>query len=34
MSQGLASFEARYDHVSELSGKLAEDVVKKATVPA
>ena len=30
MSQGLASFESRYDHVSELGGKLAEDVVKQA----
>lgn len=33
MSQGLASFEARYDHVAELNGKLAEEVVK-AAVPA
>lgn len=33
MSQGLASFAARYDHVAELSGKLAEEVAK-ATVPA
>lgn len=33
MSQGLASFQSRYDHVSELSGKLAEDVIKQA-VPA
>jgi elongation factor G len=31
LSQGLASFTARYDHVSELSGRLADEVVKAAT---
>lgn len=34
MSQGLASFTARYDHVAELSGKLADDVIKQATLAA
>lgn len=30
LSQGLASFEARFDHLAELSGRHAEDVVKQA----
>jgi elongation factor G len=30
LSQGLASFTAHYDHVAELSGRLADDVVKAA----
>lgn len=30
MSQGLATFEAHYDHVAELNGKIADDVVKQA----
>lgn len=30
LSQGLATFTAEYDHLSELSGKLADDVVKAA----
>ena len=30
LSQGLASFTARFDHLAELSGKLADDVVKLA----
>lgn len=30
MSQGLASFATRYDHIAELSGKLAEEVIKQA----
>jgi elongation factor G len=34
LSQGLATFEAEYDHLSELSGKLADDVVKAATMEA
>jgi elongation factor G len=28
MSQGLASFVAEYDHLAELSGRQADDVVK------
>jgi len=30
LSQGLASFEARFDHLAELGGKHAEEVVKQA----
>ena len=30
LSQGLASFTAHYDHVAELSGRLADDVVRAA----
>jgi elongation factor G len=30
LSQGLASFEAAYDHLAELNGKLAEEVVREA----
>ncbi len=29
LSQGLANFTAKFDHLSELSGKMAEDVVKQ-----
>ena len=32
LSQGLATFTAEFDHLSELSGKLADEVVKKATL--
>ncbi len=32
LSQGLATFTADFDHLSELSGKLADDVVKQATL--
>ena len=28
LSQGLASYTARFDHLAELSGKLADEVVK------
>jgi elongation factor G len=34
MSQGLATYEAAFDHLSELNGKLAEDVVHKELEPA
>ncbi len=35
LSQGLASFTARYDHLAEISGRLADEVVKaRAAVPA
>jgi elongation factor G len=34
LSQGLATFEAEFDHLSELSGKLADDVVKAAATEA
>ncbi len=30
LSQGLASFTARFDHLAELSGRLADEVVKQA----
>lgn len=32
LSQGLATFTAEFDHLSELSGKLADEVVKQATI--
>jgi elongation factor G len=34
LSQGLATYEARFDHLAELNGKLAEDVVKHELEPA
>jgi elongation factor G len=34
LSQGLATFEAEFDHLSELSGKAADDVVKAAAIEA
>jgi elongation factor G len=34
VSQGLASYEAKFDHLAELNGKLAEDVVHKVLEPA
>jgi elongation factor G len=30
-SQGLASYEAQFDHLAELNGTLAEKVVKQRT---
>jgi elongation factor G len=30
-SQGLASYEAKFDHLAELNGTLAEKVVKQRT---
>lgn len=32
LSQGLATFTSKFDHLSELSGKLADEVVKQATL--
>jgi elongation factor G len=32
LSQGLATFTAEFDHLSELSGKLADDVVKASAI--
>jgi elongation factor G len=29
LSQGLASFEARFDHLAEIGGRIADDVVKQ-----
>nr|WP_295371774.1 elongation factor G [uncultured Sphingosinicella sp.] len=34
LSQGLASYRAEFDHLSELNGKLAEDVVHRELEPA
>jgi elongation factor G len=34
MSQGLATYESEYDHLAELNGKLADDVVHKELEPA
>ncbi len=34
LSQGLATYEAKFDHLAELNGKLAEDVVQKVLEPA
>jgi elongation factor G len=34
LSQGLASFEAEFDHLAELNGKLAEEVVHQVLEPA
>jgi elongation factor G len=34
LSQGLATFEAAFDHLAELNGKLAEGVVQQVLVPA
>ncbi|HWH18328.1 MAG TPA: elongation factor G [Allosphingosinicella sp.] len=34
LSQGLATFEAEFDHLAELNGKLAEEVVHRELEPA
>jgi len=34
LSQGLATYQAEFDHLAELNGKLAEDVVQKVLEPA
>jgi elongation factor G len=34
LSQGLATYEAAFDHLAELNGKLAEGVVQQLLVPA
>jgi elongation factor G len=34
LSQGLASYESEFDHLSELNGKLADDVVHRELEPA
>jgi elongation factor G len=34
LSQGLASYRAEFDHLAELNGKLAEEVVHKVLEPA
>lgn len=34
LSQGMATFEARFDHLSEVTGKAAETIVQRAHEPA
>ncbi|MBC7987128.1 MAG: elongation factor G, partial [Sphingomonadaceae bacterium] len=34
MSQGLATYEAEFDHLAELNGKLADEVVQRELEPA
>jgi len=34
LSQGLASYTAEFDHLAELNGKLADEVVRKVLEPA
>jgi elongation factor G len=34
LSQGLATYEAEFDHLAELNGKLAEEVVQQVLEPA
>jgi elongation factor G len=34
LSQGLATYEAEFDHLADLNGKLADEVVHKVLVPA
>jgi elongation factor G len=34
LSQGLASYEASFDHLAELNGVLADKVVQKQAEPA
>lgn len=34
MSQGMATFEARFDHLAEVNGKVAEAIVKRVSEPA
>jgi elongation factor G len=34
LSQGLATYEAEFDHLAELNGKLADEVVQHELEPA
>ena len=34
LSQGLATYEAEFDHLAELNGKLADEVVHRELEPA
>ena len=34
VSQGLATYRAEFDHLSELNGRLAEEVVQRELEPA
>jgi elongation factor G len=33
-TQGLGAFEAEFDHMAEVTGRLADDIVKSAREPA
>ena len=33
-SQGMASYEARHDHLAEVNGKLAQSIVQQVHEPA
>jgi elongation factor G len=34
LSQGLASYQSEFDHLAELNGKLADEVVHRELEPA
>jgi elongation factor G len=34
LSQGLASFQADFDHLAEVNGKLASEIVQRVREPA
>jgi elongation factor G len=34
LSQGMAHFEAHFDHLAELSGKLASGIIQRTPEPA
>jgi elongation factor G len=34
ISQGMATFESRFDHLAEVSGRLAEQIIQRASEPA
>jgi elongation factor G len=34
LSQGLATYSAKFDHLSELNGKLADEIVHRELEPA
>jgi elongation factor G len=34
ISQGMATFEARFDHLAEVSGRLAEQIIQRTSEPA
>ena len=34
LSQGMATFEAKFDHLAEVTGKVAETIVQRAPEPA
>ena len=34
LSQGMATFEAKFDHLAEVTGRTAETLVQRAPEPA